>query len=92
MLSIVDEHIDLIGKIAMLTNMATILESEYEDIFGMGNRFIINRLYENKTMLIFINEKPVLKNGCMWFCLKEIGANTSGDWHWLTLNQLIVCQ
>ena len=96
---ILDLHTEFIGKIAKTTSFGLVLEKEYEKIFNVGNEYKFDRLHyychlKNKyeLSLIFIDEKPITKNGVTWFCLKEIGNGCNGDWHWLTLNQITVCE
>lgn len=98
-LRIADEHTSLIGKIAKLTEMGVILEKEYEELFQIGNygkAQIINHYCYTDTRyemhLCFVDEKPIKRNGVTWFCVREIGTGTSGDLHYFTLNQLMICE
>ena len=98
MLRIIDEHTDLIGKIAKLSEFGVELEKEYEELFNVGNYcnakdiyFYCHRGGRYEMSLIFIDEPPIKHNGITWFCLKEVGVGVNGDWHWFTLNQLIIC-
>lgn len=98
MLRIAEIHTDLIGKIAKLNNIAYHLELEYEEMYKVGNANRMKTLlfFQNehicKMMFLFIDEKPIKKFNETWFCLKEIGNGVNGDWHWFTLNQLIICE
>lgn len=92
-------HTDLIGKICKPTLFGLELEKEYENLIGFGNSNKYARLYDYCTCggkyelsLMFINERPFVKYNTVWYCLKEIGVSCNGDWHWLTLNQLVVCE
>lgn len=96
---ICDLHTDLIGKICKVTEFGVELQKEYADLFGIGSVFITNRLFEycqlegkNKVSLIFIDEKPIIKNGVVFYALKEIGKYTNGDYYWFSLNQLMICE
>lgn len=93
-----DAHSHLVGKIAKLTERGLILEKEYEELFGIGNygksqliHYYCNCGGRYEISLMFIDEKPVKRNGVTWFCVKEIGTGVSGDWHYYTLNQLMIC-
>jgi hypothetical protein len=99
MLNRVDHHTDLIGKIAKLTDFGVEIEKQYQETFKIGNYSKAQRINHycylgNKyeMSLIFINEKPIKRNGVIWFCLKEIGFGVSGDLHWFTLNQLMISE
>jgi hypothetical protein len=99
MLRIWDEHTDMIGKIAKLTERGVLLEKEYVDLFGIGNEIFAKLLHQYcyeggkyEISFMFIDEPPFKKNGVTWFCLKEVGMGVSGDWYWFTLNQLMICQ
>lgn len=98
-MNIVRGHEDYIGKIAKLTKFGVELEKEYEELFNIGNygmaQFINYYCYlggRYELSLMFIDEAPIHRNGIELFCLKEIGNGVMGDWHWYTLNQLIVCE
>ena len=97
---VADLHTDLIGRICKLNQMAVPLEREYEIIFGFGNAHIVEDLFWlqekhcSKIAFIFIDEKPFTKDKETWFCIKEFSTTNkkvNGDYHWLTLNQLIIC-
>jgi hypothetical protein len=40
---------------------------------------------------MFIDEKPIKRNGVIWYCLKEVGKYSTGDYYWFTLNQVLIC-
>lgn len=98
MLRISNEHTFLIGKIAKLTEFGVRLEAEYCNLFGFGNvrkaELLLAYMHHEKyeVSLIFIDEPPVKNLDQTWFCLKEIGKGCFGDWHWFTLDQLIICE
>ena len=98
MLRVADTHTDLIGKLAKLTELGVELEAEYEQLFGIGsyNRaretyYYCNRGGRYAMTLMFIDEPPYTCNGVTWYCLKEVGVGVMGDWHWFTLDQLMIC-
>jgi hypothetical protein len=98
MLRIYDLHTELIGKICKLTSFGVELEKEYEQVFGVGNYHSAQTLFEychcgNKyeLSLMFIDEKPIKRNGVVWYCLKEIGKYSTGDYYWVTLCQVMIC-
>ena len=87
-----------IGKIAKLTEFGVLLSKEYEAIFHFGNPLVDESVnyychcggrYE--ISLMFVDEAPEKRNELTWWCLKEIGIGASGDYHWYTLDQLIMC-
>lgn len=91
-------HKHLIGKLCKLTDFGLILEKEYE-LLGFGNARSYERILfynqlkdQNSISLISIDEYPHKINGVLLFCVKEIGKYSSGDWHWFSLNQLIICE
>lgn len=95
----VQDHSYLIGKIAKTSPLAVELEVEYERLFEVGNVNQIQMIdyychcggrYE--LSLIFLDEPVYKKKGMTWYCLKDIGTGASGDWYWLTLDQLIICE
>ena len=97
-LRIINDHTPLIGKLAKLTAMGLHLEQEYQTLFEVGNYFKAQLIHyycylQNKyeINLIFIDEAPIKRDGLTWFCLKEIGNGVHGDYHWFTLDQLMVC-
>ena len=92
-------HQSLIGRIAKLTEYGALLSKEYEELFKIGNPDSDYQVYQYCHMggryemtLMFIDEPPFKINGVTFFCLKEIGVQTGGDWHWYSLNQLIFCK
>ena len=98
MIRVYDLHTNLIGKVCKLTSFGVELEKEYDKLFGIGNPYQAQILFEychrsdkNELSLMFIDEKPIARNGVVWYCLKEIGKNSSGDYHWFTLNQVVIC-
>lgn len=92
-------HTHLIGKTCKLTKFGIELEKEYSEQFGIGNPQTVKILFEYGQMvnsdfeirLMFIDEKPMSNYGLTWFCLKEVGKYSSGDYHWFTLEQLVIC-
>lgn len=99
MLRKVDIHTHLIGQIAKLTEFGMELEKEYEDVFGFGNYSSARQIHyfcymggKYEMSLMFIDEPPTTHNGETWYCLKEVGVGVMGDWHWYTLNQLMICE
>ena len=98
MLRIADDHTDLIGKLAKLTAFGVELEAEYERLFGVGSYSSARETYyychrggRYEMALIFIDQPPERRNGVTWYCLKEVGVGVMGDWHWFTLDQLMIC-
>jgi hypothetical protein len=99
MLQIVDEHTDLIGKLAKLTEFGVKLEEQYKEMFNVGNvwtaKMVHNYCYckgRYEISLMFVDEPPIKRNGVTWFCLKEVGQVIYGDLRWFTLNQLVLCE
>lgn len=91
-------HMHLIGQIAKVTERGVLLAKEYEDILKIGLADSTRKIYEycyaqgkNEISLMFINERPVKVGGVIFYCLKEIGHNVHGDWHYYSLNQLMIC-
>jgi hypothetical protein len=100
MLRVADLHTEYIGKIAKLHPMAAELESQYEELFKIGNTASVEYLlfFQNehicKMAFMFIDSKPIHRHNMTWFCLKEITTTrhkVCGNWHWFTLDQLIIC-
>ena len=98
MLRVVDKHTDFIGQIAKVTEFGAELEKEYEEVFGIGNYHVAKRTHgycymggRYEMSLMFIDEPPFSRDGVTWYCLKEVGVGVTGDWHWYTLNQLMIC-
>ena len=98
MLRIADIHTDLIGKICKPTEWGVELEKEYDLLFNRNNYLSQLRTYQYCTMggryemsLMFIDEKPYKECGLTFYCLKEVGIGVMGDWHWFTLDQLMIC-
>jgi len=97
-MKIVYDHYLLVGKLAVITDFGLLLEKEYKKMFGIGNASAYKTLLryckddgKYKIRLMFIDEKPINKENLTFFCLKEIGKGTHGDWYWFTLDQLIIC-
>src|ERR1700741_3588112 len=97
--SAIIRHEHLIGKICKLSERGVQLEYEYEKIFGIGNgdharlnHFLCHMGGRYEMSLMFIGEQPYIKNGVVWYCVKEIGEGVLGDWYWYTLNQLVICE
>ncbi len=88
MLRIHDIHTDLIGKTAKLSSQAFCLASQYKEIFNLGNIYSLKKLSLFEYLLIFVDEKPEIRNGTAFFCLKDA---VNEEMFWLTLDQLIVC-
>lgn len=93
-------HTDLVGKLCKLTEMGVILEKEYHELYGIGSVYTAERLlwWHNQTiekyriLLMFINEPPMTIYGKTFYCVKEIGNGSNGDWYWFTLDQLMICE
>lgn len=92
------EHTEYIGKICKLTAFGLVLEQEYESLFGVGNYQVAQHIFQYCYLnnryaicLMFIDEPPITRDGVTWYCFKEFGTGCSGDWHWFTLNQVMVC-
>lgn len=95
---IYDLHNSLIGKVCKLTKFGLELEKEYEKLFRVGNYMSSLNVYmychdsvEYEMWLIFVDESPIVKDGVVWYCLKEIGYESTGDYRWYTLNQVMIC-
>lgn len=93
-----DLHTEYLGKLCKLTRLGLELEKEYEKLFGFGNYTDALRTYEYchnsseyQFVLMFIDEPPVKKNNMTWYCLKDVGVLASGDYHWFTLDQVMIC-
>jgi len=93
-----DIHTDLIGKICKLTSMGVEIEKGYEKHLGVGNSYMAERIYKYcycggwyEMSLMFIDEPPIHRDGVVLYCLEEIGKGVNGDWHWFSLEQLMIC-
>ena len=91
-------HKPLLGKLAKLTKTGVYLEEEYQKLFGIGNYWQTMTLFyychsndRYEISFVFIDEKPIRRGGVIWYCLKEIGEYSEGNYYWFTLNQLIIC-
>lgn len=91
-------HIPLMGCICKLTEFGVELAKEYEELLKIGSYDRTKREYgfchmggRYEMSLMFINEPPFIQNGVKFYCLKEIGVGVMGDWHWYSLNQLMIC-
>lgn len=96
---VVKDHTYLIGKIAKLTEFGVLLAAEYVELFNIGNESTTRQIHyfcntpgKYQMSLMFINQEPFTKLGKTWYCLKEVGVGVMGDWHWYTLDQLIICE
>lgn len=99
MLRVADLHTHLIGKICKLTEFGVELEKEYEQLFKRGNSqsamqifYFCHRGGRYEMSLMFIDQPPFTKDNNTWYCVKEVGVGVMGDWHWYTLNQLMICE
>ena len=97
MLFAVYEHTHLVGKLCKLTRMGAELEKEYEQLFHVGNynraldiNFFCYMGGRYEMSLMFIDEKPIRRQNVVWYCVKEVGVGVMGDWHWYTLDQLMI--
>lgn len=97
-LHIADEHTHLIGHLAKITEFGVLLEKKYEDIFGFGNPHKASHVHyychignKYEMSLMFIDEPPIKRGNMTWFCLEEVGVGVNEDWHYFTLDQLIIC-
>lgn len=98
MLKVAHLHTDLIGKLCKLTPMGVVLEKQYEELLGIGNPYNAELLYhyhqegKYQLLLIFVDEQPWVFHGHIFFCVKDIGNGAMEDYHWFTLDQLIICE
>lgn len=77
--------------------MGVNLEREHERLFKIGNYHKAECIYywcfnQKDYALMFIDELPIIKFTKTWYCVKEIGDDTNGDWYWFTLDQLMICE
>lgn len=86
----------LAGKLAVLSEFGLEVEREYNKILHLGNYDIARQIiYRNHmegkyaTKLMFLNEPPVRKHGVVFYCLKEVGKYSTGDWYWFSLDNLL---
>lgn len=99
MLQVAHLHTHLVGKICKLTEFGVALEKEYEENFKIGNWNKALQTYhfchmggKYEMSLMFIDQKPYPINGVLFYCVKEVGVGVMGDWHWYSLNQLMICE
>ena len=93
------EHRPLVGKLAKPGPLYRTLVKEYRALFNVGEsdyaaemlEWACSREGDFEVTLLFIDEEPIQHGGIMWFCLKEIGKDGNGDYHYLTLDQLVLC-
>lgn len=97
-MKIAGAHSNLIGKLCKLSEFGVVLEKEYRELFGIGNEQNAELLQyycfcggPHEVCLMFIDEPPHQHYSLTFYCVKEVGKNASGDWHWFTLDQLILC-
>jgi|GEM_PF-5144093 len=86
------------GKLAKVTELGVLLAREYELLFGVGSEWQTQRAYDYchaggryELVLLFIDQEPWHVHGLTFYCLKEVGAGALGDWHYYTLDQLVLC-
>ena len=95
MLRLHDLHTEHIGKICKLTSFGVELEKEYELLFGIGNHYSALMLFDfcnnNEVRLMFVDEKPFSREGVIWYCLKDVGKYSEVNYHWFTMNQILIC-
>lgn len=93
-------HLQLVGKLAVLTEFGVELSEQYRILYDVGNpESDLNILKwcqdlgKYKVRLIFIDEPSIKVGNLRFFCLKEVGVGIGkyGDWHWFTLDQLMIC-
>lgn len=91
-------HTSLIGSVAKVSEFGVELAKEYESYLGIGSYDNTYRTWQFCHMggryemsLMFISEPPFIEKGVKFYCLKEVGAGVGGDWHWYSLNQLVIC-
>lgn len=99
MLRIAKDHDWLVGKVCKLSILGVELEKEYYEMFSIGNYEKAKQIHKycydfgtTELNLIFIDQDPFVRGAITWYCLKEIGKTYCGNWHWYTLNQLIICE
>ncbi len=94
MIRIHNIHTCLVGKVCRLTKIGVLLSQEYEKLFGIGNQYKVQDIYNicesGFGCLMFIDEPPWQTFGFTFYCLKIV-AKGSDDWYWFTLNQLMIC-
>ena len=83
---LIEEHSWLIGKMAKLHSSAVAIEQGYTEAIGIGDVDKIDKLYWRCHC-----GGPYRRLGVVFYCLQEIGNGVFGDWHWFSLEQLIVC-
>ena len=95
---LIEEHSWLIGKVAKLHSSAGAIEQGYTEAIGIGDVDKIDKLYWRchcggpyEISFMFVDEQPFRRLGVVFYCLQEIGNGVFGDWHWFSLEQLIVC-
>ena len=87
----------LIGKTAKLTKQGVKIENLYNNPLKMGYykaMILFDYCYRPDEFQIsfqFVDEPPETQNGITYYCLKQIGKHSSGDWYWFTLDQLMIC-
>lgn len=93
-----EPHKWLVGKIAKLHYSAIEIERGYMSNIGIGNVHKVELMYwqqhsrgKYETSLMFVDEPPFRQKGVVFYCLQEIGKEAFGDWHWFSLEQLIIC-
>jgi hypothetical protein len=93
-------HLPFVGKLAVLTELGVCISEQYRQLYGIGNpEQDYNLYYHYQTngkysiKLMFINEPSIQAENHRFFCLKEVGIGIGrhGDWHWYTLDQLMIC-
>ncbi len=91
-----EKHKQYIGRICKVSLQGVALEKIYEEVLGIST--YAEKVYEYchfggkfEMSLMFIDEPPMVVKGETFYCLLEVGIGVSGDWHWFTLNQLIIC-
>ncbi|MFR2930652.1 hypothetical protein [Alistipes putredinis] len=74
------------------------IEQGYTEAIGIGDVDKIDKLYWRchcggpyEISFMFVDEQPFRRLGVVFYCLQEIGNGVFGDWHWFSLEQLIVC-
>jgi hypothetical protein len=99
-LSVAGEQTPYVGRLAKPSPLFRVLCAKYLELFGTGiSDYYAERLEwecsrggPNETTLMFVDEPPYTANGFTYFFLEAIGKDTMGDWHMLTLDQIILCQ
>jgi hypothetical protein len=98
MIRLTDTHTPLLGQLAKITRLGVSLEANISNCSALG---VFTRpggcittvtIGANAPCACCLSmSRPSGGETLPGFCLKEVGQDSTGDWYWYTLDQLLIC-